>query len=343
MPCHLHDRRSEVYFYFDMKPEDRVFHFMGQPVGDAPHRRRQRAGGDLAALVHPHGRRHQPLHVHLGDGRGEPGLHATWTPVPTSTSAMSDDPPFSLAGRVALVTGANTGIGQGIAVALAAAGADIAAVGRSAPEETGERGAAARAPVPCGAGRPRLAPRAARRSLQEVDREARGRRHPRQQRRHHPPARGAGFLRGRLGRGARRESQDGVLPGAGRGPPAWLRAGGGKIINIASHALVPGRDPRRFVHREQERRRGHHAACWRTSGPPRASTSMRSRPDTSPPATPAALRGDEARNREILGRIPAGRWGVPEDLGGAAVFLASSASDYVHGAIIPVDGGWLSR
>jgi 2-deoxy-D-gluconate 3-dehydrogenase len=56
-----------------------------------------------------------------------------------------------------------------------------------------------------------------------------------------------------------------------------------------------------------------------------------------------ALRQDEARNRQILERIPAGRWGNPEDLGGAAVFLASSASDYVHGALIPVDGGWMGR
>ena len=51
----------------------------------------------------------------------------------------------------------------------------------------------------------------------------------------------------------------------------------------------------------------------------------------------------EQRNRDILGRIPAGRWGKPSDLGGAAVFLASAASDYVHGTIIPVDGGWLAR
>jgi 2-dehydro-3-deoxy-D-gluconate 5-dehydrogenase len=56
-----------------------------------------------------------------------------------------------------------------------------------------------------------------------------------------------------------------------------------------------------------------------------------------------ALRTDEQRNRDILGRIPAGRWGKPSDLGGAAVFLASAASDYVHGTIIPVDGGWLAR
>jgi 2-deoxy-D-gluconate 3-dehydrogenase len=57
----------------------------------------------------------------------------------------------------------------------------------------------------------------------------------------------------------------------------------------------------------------------------------------------AQLRADEGRNREILARIPAGRWGDPSDLGGAAVFLASRAADYVHGAILPVDGGWLAR
>ena len=56
-----------------------------------------------------------------------------------------------------------------------------------------------------------------------------------------------------------------------------------------------------------------------------------------------ALRGDPVRNPAILSRIPAGRWGVPDDLKGAAVFLASSASDYVNGSILVVDGGWLAR
>ena len=55
------------------------------------------------------------------------------------------------------------------------------------------------------------------------------------------------------------------------------------------------------------------------------------------------LREDPRRSDEILGRIPAGRWGEPGDLAGAAVFLASSAADYLHGATIPVDGGWLAR
>ena len=57
----------------------------------------------------------------------------------------------------------------------------------------------------------------------------------------------------------------------------------------------------------------------------------------------AALQADEARNRQIVERIPAGRWGKPSDLGGAALFLASSASDYVHGHILTVDGGWMAR
>ncbi len=57
----------------------------------------------------------------------------------------------------------------------------------------------------------------------------------------------------------------------------------------------------------------------------------------------AALQADENRNQEILGRIPAGRWGKPTDLGGAAVFLSSAASDYVNGITLPVDGGWLAR
>ncbi len=57
----------------------------------------------------------------------------------------------------------------------------------------------------------------------------------------------------------------------------------------------------------------------------------------------AALRADPVRSKSILERIPAGRWGTPDDLKGAVVFLASPASDYLYGAILPVDGGWLAR
>jgi 2-deoxy-D-gluconate 3-dehydrogenase len=61
------------------------------------------------------------------------------------------------------------------------------------------------------------------------------------------------------------------------------------------------------------------------------------------PDNTAALRADAQRSTAILARIPAGRWGKPEDLKGAIVFLASAASDYMHGAIVPVDGAWLAR
>ena len=57
----------------------------------------------------------------------------------------------------------------------------------------------------------------------------------------------------------------------------------------------------------------------------------------------AALRNDQVRSKQILDRIPAARWGVPEDLAGAAIFLCSPASDYVHGQVLAVDGGWLAR
>ena len=59
--------------------------------------------------------------------------------------------------------------------------------------------------------------------------------------------------------------------------------------------------------------------------------------------TGAALQADEARNKSILDRIPAGAWGDPSDLGGAAVFLSSAAANYVQGHILAVDGGWLAR
>lgn len=57
----------------------------------------------------------------------------------------------------------------------------------------------------------------------------------------------------------------------------------------------------------------------------------------------AALRSDPVRSRQILERIPAGRWGQPAEIAGAAVFLSSAASDYVHGHVLLVDGGWMGR
>jgi len=73
----------------------------------------------------------------------------------------------------------------------------------------------------------------------------------------------------------------------------------------------------------------------RSSGSPKRPAGRRDRS--------AALREDEERSTALLSRLPAGRFGEPDDLKGAAVFLASDAADYVHGTILPVDGGWLAR
>ena len=82
-------------------------------------------------------------------------------------------------------------------------------------------------------------------------------------------------------------------------------------------------------------------ACWPTSGPNTTSTSTPS-PGVYGDQQHQQLR-DEQRSSEILDRIPAGRWGLPADLMGPVVFLASSASDYINGYTVAVDGGWLAR
>ena len=117
-----------------------------------------------------------------------------------------------------------------------------------------------------------------------------------------------------------------VLPGAGGRAAMLARRARRQDHQHRLDALVPGRHPRAVLHREQERRRGPDPAAGQRVGGARASTSTRSRRATSRPTTPTALRADaDAQRATILERIPAGRWGEPADLGGAAVFLASSA------------------
>ncbi len=123
---------------------------------------------------------------------------------------------------------------------------------------------------------------------------------------------------------------------------SMLAQGGGKIINIASMlsfqggVIVPS----------------YTAAKSGLAGITRALANEWARhninvnaiaPGYMATENTSALRADPVRSTSIMERIPAGRWGTPEDLKGIVVFLASSASDYLNGAVIPVDGGWLAR
>ncbi|RPE75932.1 2-dehydro-3-deoxy-D-gluconate 5-dehydrogenase KduD [Vulcaniibacterium tengchongense] len=248
--------------------------------------------------------------------------------------------PFSLEGKVALVTGANTGLGQGIALALAEAGADIAAAGIQPPTETerkvralGRRFVAIEAnligiePIP----------RVIEETLGGLGRLD-------------ILVNNAGLIRRTDAVDFSEKDWDEVMnvnlksaffmcQAAGR---HFIAQGGGKIINIASMLSFQGgiRVPSYTASKSGI------AGITRLLANEWASRNINVNaiaPGYMATDNTAQLRADEKRSAEILGRIPAGRWGEPGDLGGAAVFLASRASDYVNGAIIPVDGGWLAR
>jgi 2-deoxy-D-gluconate 3-dehydrogenase len=247
---------------------------------------------------------------------------------------------FNLAGRTALVTGANTGLGQAIAIALAQAGADVVSVGRSPAAETGERIAAL--------GRRFLDVRADLSStapLQRVVDEAiafNGRLDI--------LVNNAGIIRRADSLDVTEEDWDAVIDtnlksvfflsqAAAR---HMAQHGGGKIINIASLLSFQGgiRVPAYTASKSALAGLTHALANeWAAQGI-NVNAIAPGYFDTN---NTAALKADPVREPAILARIPAGRWGRPDDLAGATVFLASRASDYVQGIVLPVDGGWLSR
>ncbi|WP_295864747.1 2-dehydro-3-deoxy-D-gluconate 5-dehydrogenase KduD [uncultured Xanthomonas sp.] len=248
--------------------------------------------------------------------------------------------PFSLEGKVALVTGANTGLGQGIAVALAQAGADIAAAGIAAPTETEAKVTAL--------GRRFVAIEANLISIEPVQRildetlAGLGRLDI--------LVNNAGLIRRADAVDFSEQDWDDVMnvniksaffmcQAAGR---YFIAQGSGKIINIASMLSFQGgiRVPSYTASKSGIAGITRLLANeWGAKGVNINAIA----PGYMATDNTAQLRADAARNQAILDRIPAGRWGVPEDLGGTAVFLASSASDYVNGTVIPVDGGWLAR
>jgi 2-dehydro-3-deoxy-D-gluconate 5-dehydrogenase len=248
--------------------------------------------------------------------------------------------PFDLTGRVAVVTGANTGIGQGIAVALAEAGADVALVGRSSADETAERvrGAGRRAAL-IRADLSTIAPIAG--VVDQTLSELGGL---------DILVNNAGIIRRADAVDFSEQDWDAVIDtnlksvfflcqAAGR---HMIGQGRGKIVNIASMLSFQGgiRVPSYTASKSGIAGLTKLLANeWAAKGVNVNAIA----PGYIATNNTAALQADETRNRQILERIPAGRWGEPSDLGGAAVFLASSASDYVHGHILAVDGGWLAR
>ena len=248
--------------------------------------------------------------------------------------------PFDLTGKVAIVTGANSGIGQAIALALAGAGADVALAGRSPAGETAEQvRALGRKAAIVDADLATIAP------VQAVVDETLAR------------LGGLDILVNNAGIIRRADAVDFseadwdavidtnlkslffLCQAAGR---HMIGQGSGKIVNIASLLSFQGgiRVP------------SYAAAKSGVAGLTKALANEWAgngvnvnaiAPGYIATNNTAALQADETRNRQILERIPAGRWGDPKDIAGAAVFLASPAADYVNGHVLAVDGGWLGR
>jgi 2-dehydro-3-deoxy-D-gluconate 5-dehydrogenase len=254
---------------------------------------------------------------------------------------MAGRGPFDLTGKTAMVTGANTGLGQSMAVALAAAGAAIVAVGRSSMEETErlcrESGAAFRA---VNADLATLEP------IERIVAEAAD-----VSGRVDILVNNAGIIRRADAISFTEADWDAVMDVNLKSVFFLSQAvarrmladeKGGKIINIASLLSFQGgiRIPSYTASKSGLAGLTRLLACeWAGRGINVNAIA----PGYHVTNNTEALRADPKRSAEILARIPAGRWGDPRDIGGAAVFLASAASDYVHGVVLPVDGGWLAR
>ncbi|WCR01666.1 2-dehydro-3-deoxy-D-gluconate 5-dehydrogenase KduD [Paracoccus saliphilus] len=238
---------------------------------------------------------------------------------------------FSLDGQVALVTGANTGIGQAIAVAMAQAGAEVIAAGRRDCDET---------LALMGSGRTmRLDftdPMAARDvfAAERID----------------ILVNNAGIIRREDAVEFSEADWDDVMDVNLKAlfftcqafAKAALPRGRGKIVNIASLLSFQGgiRVPSYTASKHGV------AGLTRLMANEWAARGLNVNaiaPGYIETNNTQALRADPDRSKSILERIPAGRWGKPEDIGQTAVFLAAPASDYVNGAVLNVDGGWLAR
>ena len=248
---------------------------------------------------------------------------------------------FDLTGKSAIVTGANTGLGQGMALALARAGADIALIGRSDPVETLEQ--LDKIGVKSHFIQTDLSQSD---KAQEIINEA-------------VAALGrldilvnnAGTIKRNEAIDFSVDDWDSVINVNLRSLFFYSQAfakhliankQAGKIINIASMLSFQGgiRVPSYTASKSGVSGLTKALANeWATHGINVNAIA----PGYFATNNTAELQADEKRNKDILGRIPTGRWGDPSDLDGAVIFLASEASNYVQGITLPVDGGWLSR
>lgn len=248
---------------------------------------------------------------------------------------------FSLAGKVAIVTGCDTGLGQGMTLALAEAGCDIVGVNRKVPHDTAAKVAALGRrfmAIQADLSQQRAIPAIVAQTVEQFGRID-------------ILVNNAGTIRREDALSFSEKDWDDVMNLNLKSvfflsqAVAWqfLKQGdGGKIINIASMLSFQGgiRVPSYTasksgvlgITRLLANEWAEHHINVNAIAPGYMATNNTQQ-----------LRDDAARSKEIVDRIPAGRWGTPADLQGPVVFLASSASDYVHGYTLAVDGGWLAR
>jgi 2-dehydro-3-deoxy-D-gluconate 5-dehydrogenase len=249
---------------------------------------------------------------------------------------------FRLDGRTALVTGASRGLGAAMARALAEAGADVALhashdlnpdAARNLSNACGVRAIALTADLTQRDAPDRLVDEATA-ALGRID----------------ILVNNAGIIRRADAHEHSDADWDDVLTvdlssvfrlcrAAGRG---MLTRGSGKIVNIASMLSFQG-GTRVAAYAAAKGGVAQLTKALASEWAPRGVNVNAIAPGYMRTDNTQALRDDRVRSEAITARIPAGRWGEPDDLAGAVVFLASSASDYVHGYILAVDGGWLAR
>ncbi|KQS88226.1 MULTISPECIES: 2-dehydro-3-deoxy-D-gluconate 5-dehydrogenase KduD [unclassified Rhizobium] len=253
---------------------------------------------------------------------------------------MSDLSAFSLAGKRIAVTGANTGIGQGIAISIARAGGTVIGIGRSAMDETA-RLVEANGATFLSRKTDISNANAAVAMLKDLMESG--------------PLDGlvnnAGIIRRADAVDFTEEDWDAVMDVNLKSVFFLCQAYGrqcieakrlGRIVNIASLLSFQGgiRVPSYTASKHGVLGITRLLANeWAAKGINVNAIA----PGYIETNNTEALRNDPDRSKSILERIPAGRWGVADDIGDAAVFLLAPASNYMHGAVLPVDGGWLAR